>query len=273
MTVGGIPAVASGVAQRFCFVVEGADVTTVRGPGFENLFSCFQQGLTEQVIWIHEIAHLYGVDHLDAIPSTINSNAGTTGVYSCSLRNGRPVAKPDGEVMAAIYNHFHDLGVLTPGNRPTTVDVGLSPFFAMSPAVGGFPGSAIARTSILRVFRQSQLGQVVSGTNTFQILNLRGLVGPTMRIRVLFEPMSNSYSPATNGDTSPSTAAIVANAGVDILGSNGPPGFEYWKTGNQLVSVNWSIPVSQLIPEFTYWMLLEVTPVGFVDATHSTTSC
>lgn len=246
MTVGGIPAVASGVAQRFCFVVEGADVTTVRGPGFENLFSCFQQGLTEQVIWIHEIAHLYGVDHLDAIPSTINSNAGTTGVYSCSLRNGRPVA---------------------------TVDVGLSPFFAMSPAVGGFPGSAIARTSILRVFRQSQLGQVVSGTNTFQILNLRGLVGPTMRIRVLFEPMSNSYSPATNGDTSPSTAAIVANAGVDILGSNGPPGFEYWKTGNQLVSVNWSIPVSQLIPGFTYWMLLEVTPVGFVDATHSTTSC
>lgn len=243
---------ATGLASHVCVGWHGMDTDSRK---FARAFavSCHSNLITEQYIWLHELAHLYGADHVTSYASTVNPHDDVN-VYSCSNRQGRIIMKPDGSIMALVFNNA--LG----GLRPNAWDVG------GSPRTGPDTDTISPRRNEALVVVSKSSGAAAQGRLQISVFNLLGNLtetfGGQLGIGLKLEPMSPIYDPDLHGDFVPSSAAIELPT-LKISAPAGPPNFGYWPTGNYMVSLPWRIEpstVQRMLPGFTYWLSVHLDP-------------
>jgi hypothetical protein len=216
--------------------IRWSETTVQLRPGTELALSCVDDTQTTNQIFVHELGHLYHLDHVSVGASVMNdaSNA----AHPCRPRSKLvSEAKPDGELMAGIWDDLWSQGVL-PRRRPSGFDVSGS-------SVAG-SGTSPVREQSLTVVRGSWL--FVSGVAHLTLMSmLDDLTG--VDVEILAVPSPLFWEPNRDGDVDVTHAVSLGSQSLS----------RPFPAGNHQVFVPYLMTNTGLNTNRDYWIAFRVS--------------
>lgn len=212
--------------------------TTVRYfYGSEMYRSCVDDSQTENQVFVHELAHLYHLDHVTDSVSIMNPTSNAA--HPC-----RPTAlhvseaKPDGEIMAAIWDDLSVQGTIA-NRRPLAFDVAGS-------SVAGI-NEAPFRDADIRTLRGSWM--MLFDSVHVTLMNLMADISG-FDVEILAVPTTLFYEPDADGNIQLSSSVSLGSTRIA-----GP-----FVAGNYQARIPFmAVDNGSLAPNRDYWLVLHVS--------------